>query len=357
MRLLLIGPNSIHLRNFRAQVARSGHDVQVLTQFAAQDFFAELPPERIRRIRFQLRSPWRLLAGVLTVRSLIRTFRPDVIHAHQLNVYSLTATLGALGMQVPLVVTGWGSDVLAGPAHSAALRLLVRFVLRRASGVIAESSILIARMRELEPGAHATYHKIHFGTAIGSPRGLPREAMVYSNRLHKKNYNLDKVLAFFAGWRRLNASQLWRLVVAGSGELTGQIRAQAEALGIADCTEFVGWVDAETNRSWCERASLFISIPDQDSISISLLEAMAAGCIPVVSDIPSNHELILEGVNGVYLGEPASVQQRIAGLDRDLLQRLNRRIVQDLADPEACRQAVDAVYRSVLAPAVPRSGG
>jgi L-malate glycosyltransferase len=34
---------------------------------------------------------------------------------------------------------------------------------------------------------------------------------------------------------------------------------------------------------------------------VSVLEAMAHGCIPLLSDLPANHELVRSGLNGLIL--------------------------------------------------------
>jgi glycosyltransferase involved in cell wall biosynthesis len=47
-------------------------------------------------------------------------------------------------------------------------------------------------------------------------------------------------------------------------------------------------------------ASAYVSTSRSDSTSISLLEAMASGATPVVSDIPGNREWIEEGEGGRF---------------------------------------------------------
>jgi glycosyltransferase involved in cell wall biosynthesis len=43
---------------------------------------------------------------------------------------------------------------------------------------------------------------------------------------------------------------------------------------------------------------IYVSTSLDDGTSISLLEAMASGAFPIVSDIPSNREWICDGENG-----------------------------------------------------------
>ena len=53
------------------------------------------------------------------------------------------------------------------------------------------------------------------------------------------------------------------------------------------------------------RAEVFVSPSVHDGTPISLLEAMACGCLPVVGDIESMREWITPGVNGL-LADAAS---------------------------------------------------
>jgi glycosyltransferase involved in cell wall biosynthesis len=47
--------------------------------------------------------------------------------------------------------------------------------------------------------------------------------------------------------------------------------------------------------SWLGRADVVLSASRSDSTSLSLLEAMAAGAVPVVSDIEGNREWVRDG--------------------------------------------------------------
>ena len=46
------------------------------------------------------------------------------------------------------------------------------------------------------------------------------------------------------------------------------------------------------------RSKFYISATKSDGSSLSLLEAMGNGVIPIVSNIPSNREWVVDGVNG-----------------------------------------------------------
>jgi len=70
------------------------------------------------------------------------------------------------------------------------------------------------------------------------------------------------------------------------------------AAGLADRVQFVGRLDAAAQARWYAQAQWYLSLPLSDSVSVSVLEAMAQGCIPLLSDLPANHELVRSSDNG-----------------------------------------------------------
>ncbi|MFN7726887.1 MAG: glycosyltransferase, partial [Rubrivivax sp.] len=58
---------------------------------------------------------------------------------------------------------------------------------------------------------------------------------------------------------------------------------------------------ATTQATHYAQAQWYISLPHSDSVAVSVLEAMAHGCIPILSDLPANRELVRDGDNGIVL--------------------------------------------------------
>jgi glycosyltransferase involved in cell wall biosynthesis len=86
-------------------------------------------------------------------------------------------------------------------------------------------------------------------------------------------------------------------------------------------------------------ADAYASLTASDGVSASLLEAMAAGCLPIVSDIPAARTWITPGENGLLVdgsdaGSVAAALRR--ALQDEALRRLaaerNRAIVERRAD-------------------------
>ena len=79
------------------------------------------------------------------------------------------------------------------------------------------------------------------------------------------------------------------------------MRALAGELGIGDRVTFTGAVsDAELVEEYA-RARVFVSASEHEGFGISAVEAMAAGCVPVLSDIAAFRRLVTPGENGVLV--------------------------------------------------------
>ena len=95
-----------------------------------------------------------------------------------------------------------------------------------------------------------------------------------------------------------------------------------QALGLAIVTQ------AQAQAAHYARSTWFLSLPESDSVSVSVLEAMAHGAVPLLSDLPANRELIGDSARGLILsGSAASLDDlpaRMAALDTSRLAAGNR---------------------------------
>jgi glycosyltransferase involved in cell wall biosynthesis len=187
-----------------------------------------------------------------------------------------------------LVGSAWGSDILVTPARGAPWRWLTRRVLRACALTTSDSQVMADRMRAL--GA-TDVMVFPFGLEAMPPAPTAKDPLlVFANRGLEPIYDPARVLQVFAVMA-LHRPGL-RLVVANDGSLRASLEAQAERLGLGGQVQFVGRLDAATQALWYDRAQWFLSLPTSDSVAVSVLEAMAHGCIPLLSDLPANRELV-----------------------------------------------------------------
>lgn len=238
------------------------------------------------------------------------------VNAHYLTSHGTLAWLARkLGVRAQLVASAWGSDILVAPRTSRALRWVTSRVLRDATLCTSDSAYMAERMRELGARDVMTFP---FGLDMLPAAPAAKEPrLFFANRGLEDIYDPQRVLTLFAG-----LADAWpdaRLVVANDGSLRGALERQAAEMGLAGRIEFVGRLDAAAQSAFYARACWYLSVPRSDSVSVSVLEAMGHGCIPLLSDLPANRELVRDGANGLILPDaqsaltPAALQRLQAG--------------------------------------------
>ena len=256
----------------------------------------------------------------------LKTTAADWVHAHYLTSHGTLAWLAQRWGHAPgrLVGSAWGSDVLVAPQRSVVLRHLTRQVLRACVLSTSDSQVMARRMRDL--GAREV---MVFPFGLEAMPDAPQHKdprLFFANRGLEPIYAPQRVLAQFAAV----AGAHDRLVLAHTGSLLASLQQQAAALGLMGASgrasggasgpqvQFVGHLDAATQAAHYAAARWYLSLPQSDSVSVSVLEAMAHGCLPLLSDIPANRELVRDGDNGLIV--PAG-----ALLSRATLQALAER--------------------------------
>ena len=105
------------------------------------------------------------------------------------------------------------------------------------------------------------------------------------------------------------------------------------------------------------KSRFFLSLTTSDGASLSLLEAMAVGAIPIVSDIEPNKEWITDGCNGFIIklndlnASVKKIEEILCMPDEQLniMMRKNIKMISEKASlRKNMKKYIDSVY-SVLA--------
>ena len=307
-----------------------GHEVRVWSLEAPPPGLTVAPLPRAPLPGF-LRYPLALPA----LRAELGRYAPDLVDAHFVPNYGL---LGALSGLRPLAVTAWGSDLLISGSPDPLRRARARFVLRRADLVLADAENLAAAARALGAPPDRV-RMVPWGADLErfAPGAEREPGLLLSARRHEPVYDLETVLRGVAPV--LERHPHARLVVAGDGGLRPGLERRADGLLPPGRWRFTGRLTREELAALVARAEVYLSASLSDSTSVSLLEAMAAGAVPVVSDIAGNREWVAEG-EGARLfpcGDAAALARAVEGVLGDpewaaATRARNRRVVEERAD-------------------------
>ena len=109
----------------------------------------------------------------------------------------------------------------------------------------------------------------------------------------------------------------WHLDIVGSGHDFKGVKRLARTLRLSNVT-FHGWKES---RPFLEKSSILMMTSAYEGLSLSMLEAMAYGCVPVAFDsYASLRDVVDDSVNGLSVapfGDVDTFAQRLASLMRD----------------------------------------
>jgi glycosyltransferase involved in cell wall biosynthesis len=110
-----------------------------------------------------------------------------------------------------------------------------------------------------------------------------------------------------------------RLSIGGNGQDTERLRIKVNALGLDEQVTFMGSVfGVEKNRLWCA-GHVFVFPTYHEGLPYALLEAMAAGAVPITTRVGAIPDVLQDGIHGLFV-EPkniADLASAIARLDDD----------------------------------------
>jgi glycosyltransferase involved in cell wall biosynthesis len=279
----------VHTQRWVEHFRSRGHDVRLYSLEPAPAGLAA-----IRLPNLPLPGLVRYPLALPALQRELAAFAPDVVDAHFVPNYGV---LAALAGRHPLSIAAWGSDLLLAARRDVLQRARARFALTRADLVLCDAENLAAAARAAGAPAERV-RALPWGVdrARFVPAGARERGLMVSTRMHEDVYDLPTLLAGIAPV--LAAHPHANLVLAGDGSRRRALEALAAERLPAGRFRFVGMLAADALAALLGRAELYLSASLSDSTSQSLLEAMAAGALPVVSDLAGNREWLGEGARG-----------------------------------------------------------
>jgi glycosyltransferase involved in cell wall biosynthesis len=317
MRIAFLGDGSLnHVHRWAGYFAGRGHDVLVIT-------FEDVSgcPVPCRRVRTIL--PTKLLGyiGALgSVKSELEYFRPDIVNAIYVGGYGLVGSLSGFR---PLVISAIGSDMLVDFPSSFVHRAQIRHALKRADMVTTDAAVLTRAIASLGIPPYKIIEAV-FGIdeEIFHPDPEEREdhaPRIISTRNLSEIYDITTLIEALPKVLERTRAEL---VICGEGPARSMLERRASSLGIAEKIAFKGRLEPRAIAQELNRADIYVSTSRSDSTSVSLLEAMACGVPPIVTDIEANREWIKSGENGLLFptGDAGALAEAILEMlgDEDL---------------------------------------
>ena len=305
---------SIHTRYWVRYFHDKGHQVSIVTLTpGSSELGVDLYDLSTARNASHERANWHYLIQLPRLWKIVRDIRPDILNAHFLSSYGFLAAL-VCPHDCPLVTNLHGSDILVFPRRSKLHHLVTRFALKRADLIISVASHVTRMVStyHIDNGPVVTMqYGVDTGRFFPPPMLKNSRPICLSNRALVLVSNIETILS--AARKLQEVSSPLKIVIGGDGEQSDALKQRAAQLQIDKVVSFIGHIDHDNMPEALRSAAIYVSMSLSDGLSLSLMEAMACGVFPVVSDIPANRELIKNGVNGylVPVDSPELLAQKL----------------------------------------------
>lgn len=238
----------------------------------------------------------RILFRFFGILFLASACRADVIVGYHMYSSGIPARVAGWLLRKPVVIYVLGKD-LDQDYQQPVIGSLLRFFLRRADSITVQGESSRERLRSLSVPVDIVSPVIDLKRLPAALTDARAWDLVFVGRLSEEkrcDRFVDIVKAVAAVRPELRAC------VVGTGPLEARVKAYAESCGMTDHVTFTGWT-TEVYR-YLSDSKVYVLCSDNDQMPLTLIEAVACGCVPVVGRVGNVADLVSPGV-GVVVGK------------------------------------------------------
>lgn len=242
-----------------------------------------------------------LAKAILTIKSIVKKFNPDMVIAERTTSYGYLAAISGLK---PMAIAQQGiTDLwpLNSPIYILKKRLQ-NYAFKKADLIHAWGNSMAEHMKE---------SNVDMEKVMILPKGINLDFFEFNDtsdgtlinavvtRSLEPEYKHDLILKAFSIVKQKSIP--FKLTIIGDGTELKKLKWLAKELKIDNEVNFVGRINNNDIPKFLQQANFYISTPITEGVSASLFEAMASGCLPIVSDLPGNRCWIQQKENGILV--------------------------------------------------------
>lgn len=229
--------------------------------------------------------------------SALRKLQPDAIVLHSVKTI-LPCALYAKFHRVPIIAVEHQQNALKRRREW----LVSRLAMQLADAVVLLTEDYREQLRQrlgrgwIEANVHLIPNgiDIHAFAPLESGRsGRPWVVGMAARMTSTKRQDL--LVEAIALLVREDGPASWRLSVAGEGENNAALRERVRGLGLEESVDFPGYLDSDQLRQWFGSIDFYAHASEGETLSTSLLQAMAVGLPIVGSDVPGIANMLTSG--------------------------------------------------------------
>jgi glycosyltransferase involved in cell wall biosynthesis len=285
--------NSVHLTRWAQGLIERGINLSVVS----------LGGEKIEGVKTINLNPgrgrqWSYIKYLHRVKRIIGEIEPDLVHSHYAAGFGLW---GAYSGFHPFLVSVWGTDIIDFP-NNFYKKYLLKKILSSADYLTATSHFLGKQTVRIHPSIADKLAVIPFGVK------MPEIQADYSDKgqikliyikVHARRYGPD--ILFKAVHSLIKQGMNISLTMAGSGEMTEELKEMANKLNINKYISFVGFLDNREIAPLLAGHDIMVMPSREESFGVAALEASSVGIPVIASNIGGIPEAVKNNQTGILV--------------------------------------------------------
>lgn len=291
-------------------------------------------------------------------RKTIDRERPDIIHLN--TSFSRLAMLrdavlvrAAAGKGVPIVLHIHGGPFFLKDEPGPVLRRCVAAMVRYSAEmiVLSEQERDVLARRHQREGANVLANAVPMNESVERPAEKSPRSIIYFGRLNREK-GLDRIVEACRGL--IEREIPFKFNAYGAGPDAESFLNEMRGV-CGERFEFCGVADGQSKWQALAENDIFLLPSDHEGLPIALLEAMAAGCVPVVRRNDAIAAAVEQGVAGfvVDINDKNEIVERLAylldkGRDLSTMRNAARKTIAERYSFENYLARLDEIYRKAL---------
>ncbi|MCZ6702661.1 MAG: glycosyltransferase [Ignavibacteria bacterium] len=253
------------------------------------------------------------------LKKIIRTFKPDILHAHYAASYGL---IGAFTGFHPFIISVWGIDILTFPNNTLLHKKLIEYSLKKADKILATSYYLA---KETNKYTNKKIFITPFG--IDTDKFKPEivdtvfkkdEIVIGTVKSMERKYGIEYLIKSFSILKRNYPDKSLKLLLVGGGSLENKFKQMIDELGISDSSMITGQIPFNKVADYHNQLSIAVYVSKIESFGVSILESSACQKPVVVSDVGGLPEVVENDVTG-FIVKANDIEATTEAIERLIL--------------------------------------
>lgn len=361
--LILSDINSAHTEKWAVALAKKGVGIAVFSLtvpkvdwYSAHGITLFAPAAAANMDKRSDISKLSYIRSVPRLKAAIRSWKPQIVHAHYATSYGL---IGALAGAHPYIISAWGSDVLEFPHRSFVNKILLKYNLKKADWIFATSKILVSELKQYtnKPVKQIAFgiDMAYFKPAAAAPV-FPQDSIVIGTiKSLETMYGTDILIRAFAKVKANHPELPLKLLIVGKGTKTEAYKALAASLGLAADAVFTGKVKYVEVLSYHNAIDIFVNVSRNESFGVAVLEASACEKPVIACNVGGVIEVVKNDVTGFLVpiedvdATAAAMEKLLDPALRTQMGAAGRAFVQETYDFEKNIEETYTSYQQIIA--------